>query len=84
HQRPQTPVYKVQHIQKVAQAIQAGVPVQGVYWWSLIDNFEWQNGYHGRFGLLGVDFTKPDMPRSWTPAAEHYRQIAHENALPAR
>lgn len=76
-----TPCFMVQYLSNVGRAIQAGVPVQGVYWWSLLDNFEWQNGYHGRFGLLAVDFSKPDRPRHWTPAAGVYARIAKEHAI---
>jgi beta-glucosidase len=81
-QRRITPGFMTQHLDRVRQAIGAGVPVKGVYWWSLMDNFEWQNGYHGRFGLLAVDFAKPERPRTWTKAAELYAQIVHANALP--
>jgi beta-glucosidase len=82
-QRRLTPAFMVQYLGRVGEAIAAGVPVKGVYWWSLMDNFEWQNGYHGRFGLLAVDFSKPTRPRTWTPAADLFAWIAHANALPA-
>jgi len=48
--------YLQTHIQKVWQAIQAGIPVTGYLQWSLMDNFEWSKGYSQRFGVIHVDF----------------------------
>jgi len=48
--------YLQTHIQKVWQAIQAGIPVTGYLQWSLMDNFEWAKGYSQRFGVIHVDF----------------------------
>jgi beta-glucosidase len=48
--------YLARHIEAVADARDAGVPVSGYYVWSLLDNFEWSWGYTKRFGLIHVDF----------------------------
>ncbi len=43
------------HLRAVAQAVAEGVDVRGYYCWSLIDNFEWAEGFTQRFGLVHVD-----------------------------
>ncbi|HEX9856943.1 MAG TPA: GH1 family beta-glucosidase [Paracoccaceae bacterium] len=48
--------YVAAHLAAVQRAIAAGVPVQGYYLWSLLDNYEWSLGYEKRFGLVHVDF----------------------------
>ena len=44
------------HLRAVAQAVDFGVEVAGYYAWSLLDNFEWAEGYTKRFGLVHVDY----------------------------
>lgn len=49
--------YLQEHMQAVANAIAAGVDIRGYFVWSLLDNFEWAEGYLKRFGIIHVDFT---------------------------
>ena len=49
--------------------------------WSLLDNFEWADGYHGRFGLYAVDFDDPARSRTRRASAEVYARIARANAV---
>ena len=48
--------YIAAHLAEVRAAIAAGVPVRGYFVWSLLDNYEWAEGYDKRFGLVHVDF----------------------------
>jgi beta-glucosidase len=43
-------------IKEVYHAVQAGADVRGYFHWSLLDNYEWEKGFSGRFGLIAVDF----------------------------
>ncbi|WP_290612000.1 GH1 family beta-glucosidase [Arsukibacterium sp. UBA3155] len=49
--------YFQQHLQAVEQAIDAGMRIDGYFAWSLMDNFEWAEGYAKRFGIVYVDYT---------------------------
>jgi beta-glucosidase len=53
------------HLRAVAVAVRAGVDVRGYYTWSLLDNFEWAEGYTQRFGLVHVDYdTQARTPKA--------------------
>jgi beta-glucosidase len=61
------------------QAIRGGVDVRGFMYWSLIDNYEWAQGYTKKFGLVAYDpVTKERRPR---PSAYLYKKICEKNAL---
>lgn len=70
-----------QNLAALHRSIQAGADVRGFFYWSLMDNFEWQFGYTKKFGLLSVDFQNPSLPRSMKPLAEIYSQICRENRV---
>ena len=48
--------YLQRHLAALKDAVDAGVPVKGYFAWSLLDNFEWAEGYLRRFGLAYVDY----------------------------
>jgi beta-glucosidase len=48
--------YLDSHLRAIKKAIDSGVDVRGYYTWSLMDNFEWGEGYTQRFGLVHVDY----------------------------
>jgi beta-glucosidase len=53
---PERMSYLDRHLAAVARAIADGVPVEGYFVWSLLDNFEWARGYAPRFGVVYVDY----------------------------
>ncbi|WP_329097706.1 GH1 family beta-glucosidase [Actinomadura citrea] len=53
------------HIAAVRTAVDEGVDIRGYFAWSLLDNFEWAEGYHPRFGLVHVDYeTQKRTPKT--------------------
>jgi len=61
-----------------------GADVRGYLHWSLLDNFEWDDGYSGRFGLCAVAFDKADRPRTPRPSAQVYaEESARRRIAPA-
>jgi beta-glucosidase len=67
------------HLLEMRRAIDAGVPVEGYFAWSLLDNFEWDHGYTQRFGLCWVDYTTQErIPKD---SALWYKKVIEENAV---
>jgi beta-glucosidase len=67
------------HVAAAHRAIELGVPLRGYFAWSLLDNFEWQEGYRKRFGLVHVDYETQerivrDSGRYWASLAAATRQ----------
>ena len=69
-----------EHLLAVHQAIQAGADVRGYYVWSLMDNFEWAEGYRPRFGIVRVDYATGE--RTPKHSAHWYRQVIAANGVP--
>ena len=70
-----------QNLQALHRSMSEGTDVRGFFYWSLMDNFEWQFGYTKKFGLLAVDFQDPKLPRSLKPLAGVYSQICRDNSI---
>jgi beta-glucosidase len=73
---PDRTEYLRSHIEACAEAVRRGVPLQGYFAWSLLDNFEWAYGYEPRFGLAYVDY--PTQRRVLKRSGRHYAQIIRE------
>ena len=65
------------YLSNVKRAILDGVPVLGYQHWSLLDNFEWAEGYAPRFGLVHVDYAT--QKRTIKKSAYHYKKIIETN-----
>ncbi len=72
-------MYLRNHITNVHRAATEGYPIKGYFLWSLLDNFEWCDGYGKRFGIHYVDFkTEKRTPKL---SAEWYRDVIASNAV---
>jgi beta-glucosidase len=75
----QRPRYLLTHLHQMWHAIQMCYPVEGYYHWTLVDNFEWAEGWSLRFGLIELD---PDTQiRTPRPSAELYAETIQANAI---
>lgn len=71
--------YLRDHFAASRRAIDEGVPLEGFFVWSLMDNFEWGKGYTQRFGIVWVDYeTQQRVPKD---SALWYRQVIADNAV---
>ncbi|MBP8136870.1 MAG: beta-glucosidase [Candidatus Eisenbacteria bacterium] len=68
------------HLLAAQRAIEAGVPLAGYFAWSLMDNWEWAEGYTKRFGLYAVDFES--QQRTAKHSARFYRDVVAAHAVP--
>jgi beta-glucosidase len=71
--------YLLSHLNSLACAIKDGAKVEGYFWWSLLDNFEWDKGFSQRFGLVEVDFKT--FRRQVKPFADTYADICRKNSI---
>lgn len=67
------------HFRAALDAIEAGVDLRGYFVWSLLDNFEWAEGYAHRFGIVHVDFATGE--RRLKESAHWFRDVIAGNGL---
>ena len=65
--------YLMSHLEAAGRAIEKGAPLKSYYAWSLMDNFEWAEGYNKRFGLVHVDFKT--LKRTMKNSGKVYSQV---------
>lgn len=67
------------YLRELRRAVNDGVPAKGYFLWSLFDNFEWQDGYTRRFGIVRTDYrTQRRIPKA---SARWYREVMKANAV---
>ena len=72
-------MYLRNYLHQLQRAVSEGVPVKGYFLWSLLDNFEWADGYEKRFGITYVDFkTQKRTPKL---SAHFYKQVIEANRV---
>jgi beta-glucosidase len=69
--------YHRQYLQALARAIAEGADVRGYHAWTLLDNFEWAEGFSQRFGLAYVDFKT--QQRTLKESGKWYARVAAQN-----
>ncbi len=72
-------MYLRNYLTQMQRATREGIPVKGYFLWSLMDNFEWADGYTNRFGLHYVDFTT--QKRTPKLSADYYKQVIARNMV---
>jgi beta-glucosidase len=71
--------YLDRHLGALHRALEAGVDIRGYFVWSLLDNFEWSEGYSKRFGIVYIDYeTLERIPKA---SARWYSRVIGRNGL---
>jgi beta-glucosidase len=68
-----------EHLAVVDQVRRAGAEVRGYFYWSALDNFEWNSGFRPRFGLIAVD--RATLTRAPRPSAYFFGEVARARRL---
>jgi beta-glucosidase len=72
-------MYLTAYLTQLQRGVSEGVPVKGYFLWSLLDNYEWADGYEKRFGITYVDFkTQKRTPKL---SSKFYRNLIARNGL---
>jgi len=67
------------HVEAMQKAMREGTDVRGYFYWSLLDNFEWDKGFAPRFGLVEMDYET--LERKVRPSAKEYQKIIENQSL---
>lgn len=68
-----------EHLKALYMAMQAGVKILGYFYWSLLDNYEWHEGFDARFGLIEVDYGT--HKRTVRESAKKFAQVCKNSKL---
>lgn len=71
--------FETRYLRQLQKAIEDGADIRGYFYWSLMDNFEWSEGYSQRFGLAYVDYRTGE--RILKDSAKWYRQVIAKNEV---
>lgn len=68
-----------EYLRELHRAIRDGVPIKGYFVWSFVDNYEWEDGYARRFGIVHVDFaTQKRTPKL---SSRYYSEVIRQNRV---
>ncbi len=67
------------HLREAHRAIADGVPLKGYFLWSFIDNYEWEDGYQRRFGIVHCDYET--LVRTPKLSARYYAEVVKAHRI---
>ena len=67
------------YLGQLHRGVSDGVPVKGYFLWSLLDNFEWSDGFSKRFGITYIDFTT--QKRTPKLSFDFYKEVIRTNSV---
>jgi beta-glucosidase len=71
--------YLLEHLQAMWHMLTNNIPIKGYFYWTLVDNFEWERGWSQRFGLWGLD--PQTQIRTKRKSVDLYAEICRTNAI---
>ena len=72
-------LYLREYLRSVQRATAEGIPIKGYFVWSLLDNFEWADGFQKRFGIVYVNYST--LKRTPKLSAQYYKETIAANAV---
>lgn len=74
--------FVAEHLMWLSRAIRDGYPVESFFYWSLLDNYEWNHGMNMKFGLYAIEPLDPHKKRRAKASAATYAQTVAQNGIP--